>query len=42
MRDAEWKSELFTSPPKDQEADLLNPPKARPVEAPVPKARPVR
>jgi len=42
MRDAEWKSELFTSPPKDQEADLLSPPKARPVEVPVPKARPVR
>ena len=42
MRDAEWKSELFTSPPKDQEDTLLNPPKARPVEAPVPKARPVR
>ncbi len=42
MRDAEWKSELFTSPPKDQEDTLLNPPKARPVGEPVPGAPPPR
>jgi len=40
----EWKNVAFTSPPKDQEAVLLDPPKARAVEAPVeppPRARPV-
>lgn len=47
MKDAEWKSELFTSPPKDQEETLLNPPKARPVgeappSRPPPRARAVR
>ncbi|RYD36789.1 MAG: hypothetical protein EOP87_04830 [Verrucomicrobiaceae bacterium] len=47
MRDADWKSELFTSPPKDQEETLLNPPKARPVGeappgAPPPRARAIR
>lgn len=49
MKDAEWKSELFTSPPKDQEETLLNPPKARLVEElqlpratrAAPRARPV-
>jgi len=31
MKDADWKSELFTKPPGEQEETLLNPPKARPV-----------
>lgn len=45
IKDAEWKSELFTSPPKDQEDTLLNPPKARPVDEytePPPRARAIR
>jgi hypothetical protein len=48
MRQAEWKSELFTAPPDDQNETLLAPPKARVVAPPsgethgAPKARPVR
>lgn len=48
MRDAEWKSELFTAPPQDQNETLLAPPRARVVAPPAgeplaaPKARPVR
>jgi hypothetical protein len=47
MRNTDWKSELFTAPPKDQEDTLLNPPKARSVAetlpaTPPPRARAVR
>jgi len=48
MRQTEWKSELFTAPPEDQNETLLAPPRARVVAPPagerlaVPKARPVR
>lgn len=48
MRQAEWKSELFTAPPEDQNETLLAPPRARVVAPPAgerleaPKARPVR
>ena len=34
----EWRTVSFTSPPDDQKARLLEPPKARPVGAP-PRAR---
>jgi hypothetical protein len=42
IKDAEWKSELFTSPPKDQEDTLLNPPRARAIQEPAPRALKVR
>jgi len=48
MRETEWKSELFTAPPGDQNETLLSPPKARVVAPPAgetfgaPRARPVR
>lgn len=32
MKDTHWKSELFTTPPEEQNRTLLSPPKARPVQ----------